>query len=124
MGDGPDAYPYGDPHDIANLEVHYPGDGRGDDGGFTPPAQILSAVRQAVVRHMTLILTFDRINSEQGDLPGYPLSLFKEVVNGVRRSGVKVLTFSGLDRSNELPVKNRIDVTVGRPSQIMVTISG
>ena len=73
---------------------------------------------------MTLILTFDRINSEQGDLPGYPLSLFKEVVNGVRRSGVKVLTFSGLDRSNEIPVKNRIDVTVGRPSQIMVTISG
>ena len=32
VGDGPDAYPYGDPHDIANLEVHYPGDGKRGDG--------------------------------------------------------------------------------------------
>jgi len=122
--DGPDAYPYGDPHGVTDLEIRYSGDRKRGGAGFTPPAQILSAVRQAVVHHMTLILTFDRINSEEGDVPGYPLSLFKEVVKGVRRSGIKVMTLSELDRSNGVPVRNHIDVTIGRPSQIMVTING
>lgn len=124
VADGPDAYPYGDPHEIAGLEIHYSVAGKTGGAGCTPPAQILSAVHQAVLHHMTLILTFDRINSEQGDVPGYPLSLFREVVNGVRRSGIKVMTFSELDRSNGIPVRNRIGLTAGRPSQITVAVSG
>ena len=124
MAGGPDAYPYGDPHGIASLDVHCSGGGRKGDGSCTPPAQVLSAVHQAVIHHMTLILTFDHINSERGEIPGYPLALFKELVNGIRRSGIKVMTFSELDRSNGVPVKNRIDVTAGRPSQIVVSISG
>jgi hypothetical protein len=124
VANSPDAYPYGDPHEIADLEVRYSGGGKRGDESFTPPANILSAVRQAVAHHMTLILSFDRINSEQGDLPGYPLSLFKQVVNGIRRSGIKVMTFSELDRSNGIPVINHIDVTAGQPSQITVDVSG
>jgi hypothetical protein len=73
---------------------------------------------------MTLILTFTRIHSQASDLPGYPLALFEQVVNGVRRSGIKVMTLSQLDRSNGVPVNNRIYVDDGKPSQITVQING
>ena len=121
---GLDAYPYGDPHGIASLEIHCSGGGRRGGGSCTPPAQVLSAVHQAVIHHMTLILTFGQIHSERGEAGGYPLASFKEIVNGVQRSGIRVMTFSELDRSNGIPVKNRIDVRAGRPSQIMVSVSG
>lgn len=124
VADGPDAYPYGDPHEVTDFEIHYSGDGKGGKASFTSPARILSAVHQAVVHRMVLILTFGRIKSEPGDLTGYPLSLFRKVVNGVRRSGIKVMTFSELDRSNGIPVRNRIGASAGRPSQIRVTIDG
>ena len=52
-----------------------------------------------------------------------PMPLFKKIVDGVRGSGIKVMTFSQLDRSNGVRVSNRIDVTVGRPSQITVQVS-
>jgi hypothetical protein len=52
------------------------------------------------------------------------LALFEQVVNGVHRSGIKVMTLSQLDRSNGVPVNNRIYVDDGRPSQITVQING
>jgi hypothetical protein len=122
--DGPDAYPYGDPREVTDLEVQYPGDGEGKGMSDTSPSQILSAVNQAQTHHMTLVLTFTRIHSQASDLPGYPLALFEQVVNGVRRSGIKVMTLSQLDRSNGVPVNNRIYVDDGRPSQITVQING
>jgi hypothetical protein len=122
--DGPDAYPYGDPRGVTDLEVQYPGDGEGKGMSDTSPSQILSAVNQAEAHHMTLILTFTRIHSQASDLPGYPLALFEQVVNGVHRSGIKVMTLSQLDRSNGVPVNNRIYVDDGRPSQITVQING
>jgi hypothetical protein len=121
--DNPDAYPYGDPRQVNDLEIQYPGDGEGGDTGFTPPSQIISAARQAAKNHMTLILTFHRIHSQASDLPGYPLKLFKEVVDGVRDSGATVMTLSQLDRSNHVPVNNRIYVSSGQRSQITVQIS-
>jgi hypothetical protein len=56
--DNPEAYPYGDPHGISDLEVNYPGDG-GEAGGagLTSPAEIAAAVHQAATYHTTLILT-------------------------------------------------------------------
>ncbi len=122
--DGPDAYPYGDPREITDLQVQNPGGGEGDHVSDTPPSEILSAVRQAVIHHMTIILTFDRIYSQPGDQPGYPLTLLKKVVDGVRHSGIKVMTLSQLDTSNGVSLDNRIYTSAGYPSQITVRISG
>jgi hypothetical protein len=72
---------------------------------------------------MTIILTFHRIHSQLSDLPGYPLRLFKKVVDGVRRSGIEVMTLSQLDQSNGVPVNNRINISPGSRPQITVRAS-
>ena len=123
VADNPDAWPYGDPHAISDLEIQYPGDGEGGDVGYTPPAEIISAVHQAINNHMTLILTFHRIHSEHSDPPGYPLALFKRIVNGVLASHIKVMNLSQLDRSNGIPLTNRIHVIPGHASLITVGIT-
>jgi Heparinase II/III-like protein/Heparinase II/III N-terminus len=123
IADGPDSYPYGDPHAISDLEVQSPVPGAGGAGGLTRPAQVLAAVRAAAADHQTLILTFGRIHSQASDPPGYPMSLFRQVVAGVRRSGIKVMSLSQLDRSNGVPVRNRIRLTAGRPSMITVHLT-
>lgn len=122
VADNPDAWPYGDPHAVSDLEIQYPGDGESGDVGYTPPSEIVSAVRQARHYHMTLILTFHRIYSQQGDPPGYPLGLFKEIANGIVAAHVKVLTLSELDHSNGIPTDNQIHVIPGKASQITVEI--
>jgi peptidoglycan/xylan/chitin deacetylase (PgdA/CDA1 family) len=121
--DGPDAWPYGDPHAISDLEIQYPGDGEAGDTGNTSPAEILAAVRQAEVHHMTLILTFHRIHSQASDRPGYPFALFKQIVNGVLASHVKVMTLSQLDHSNGVSTTNHIFLLPARPSQITANIT-
>jgi hypothetical protein len=120
----PDSYPFGNPKDVNDLEIQYPGDGEGGDIGYTSPSQILAAVKSADEYHTTLLLTFHRIHSEPSDLPGYPLALFKEIINGIRASGVRVLTLSELDRSNGVPVNNQIYVDGGERSLITATITG
>jgi hypothetical protein len=125
VANDPTAYPYGDPLLVSNLEIQYPGDeGEGGSPGLTTPAGIQTAVNQAVKYHMTLLLTFHRIYSQPGDLPGYPLTLFKQIVNEIRKSGIKVMTLSQLDRSNGVPVNNHIYYQPAQPSQITVTIGG
>ena len=84
---------------------------------------MLSEVHQAVIHHMTLILTFDHIKSERGELPAIRWPVQRSGQR-VRRSRIRVTTFSELDRSNGVPVKNRIDVAVGQPSQVTVAASG
>jgi Heparinase II/III-like protein/Heparinase II/III N-terminus len=118
-----DAYPYGDPREITDLETRYPEDGESGATNRTSPAEILSAVHQALIQNMTLILTFHGIHSESGGPPGYPLALFKKVVDGVRGSGIKVMTLSQLDRSNGVAVRNRIYVTNDIPSQLTVHVT-
>lgn len=120
--DNPDAYPFGNREDVNDLEIQYPGDGEGGIVGFTSPRQILSAVRSAERYHTTLILTFHRIHSEPSDLPGYPLQLFREVINGIRSSHIQTMTLSQLDRSNGVPVTNRIHYTEGKRSLITVAM--
>jgi hypothetical protein len=120
--DGPDAYPYGDPREAAGLQVEYPGDGQGEHARDTPPAQILATVHEAMAHHLTLILAFNQIYSEPGSLPGYPLTLFRKIVAGVHRSGIKVMTLSQLDASNGVKPINQIYASAGRPSQITVQI--
>ena len=123
VSDGPDGYPFGNREDVANFEVKYPGDGEVNTTGFTRPNQIAAAVRFAKRYHTTLILTFHRIHSEPSDLPGYPLSLFKRIIDGIRRAGIKVMTLSQLDRSDGVPVKNRIYSTGNKRALITVKIS-
>lgn len=121
VADNPDAYPYGDPHAVSDFEIEYPGD-EGDSGsaGLTPPSQVMSAVQQTISNRTTLILTFHRIHSEASDPAGYPLSLFEQIVNGVKQSGIKVMTLSQLDQSNGVPLNNRIYYKAEKPSQITV----
>lgn len=120
--DDPDAYPFGDREDVDNLEIQYPGDGESGDIGFTPPAEIIAAARSAQRNHMTLLLTFHRIRSQASDRPGYPMTLFRQVVDSVRKLGIKVMTLSQLDRSNGVPITNRIHASPGRRSLITVVI--
>jgi hypothetical protein len=121
--DNPEAYPYGDDHAISDLEVQYPGD-EGDAGsaGLTTPNYIDWAIKQAVAYHSTLILTFHRIHSVSTDPVGYPLALFKKTVDDIRQSRIRVLTLSQLDRSNGVPLTNRIYYKPAQPSQITVGI--
>jgi hypothetical protein len=121
--DNPDSYPFGDRHDVNDFEIQYPGDGEGGVTGFTSPAQVLAAVKSAQRYDTTLILTFHRIHSEPSDLPGYPLALFKKIIDGIRTSGIKVMTFSQLDRSNGIPVTNHLYYTSGKRSLITARIS-
>lgn len=122
--DNPEAYSYGDPHDISDLQVEFPGDGGKTGGaGLTSPAEIASAVHQAAIYHTTLILTFPSIHALPSDQPGYPLSMFKQVVNNIRQSGIKVMTFSQLDESNGVPVTNRIYYQPAKPAQLIVQLS-
>jgi heparinase II/III-like protein len=120
----PDSYPFGNPRDVNNLEIQYPGDGEGGDIKYTSPALISAAVKSAEEYHTTLILTFHRIHSEPSDLPGYPLALFEQVINGIRASGIPVMTLSELDRSNGVPVNNHIYVNDGENSLITASIAG
>jgi hypothetical protein len=121
---GPDNYPFSNPKDVSNLEIRYPGDGEDNDTGYTPPSLVLAAVKSAEEYHTTLLLTFNRIHSEPSDLPGYPLALFEEVINGIRASGIRVMTLSELDRSDGVPVNNHIYVNGGERSLITATITG
>jgi hypothetical protein len=120
--DNPDTYPFGISRAVTDLEIRYQGDGQGDRVGSRPSA-VISAVSQAVKYHQTIILTFRRIKSMAGDLTGYPLAAFKKIVDGIRQSGIKVMTLSELDRSNGIPVRNRIDFTPARPAQITVNVT-
>lgn len=125
VADNPDAYPYGDPHAISDFEIQYPGDeGEGGNSGLTSPAEVFSVLRQAIAYHSTLILTFHRIYSQPSDPPGYPLPLFKQIVNGIRQSGIKVMTLSQLDQSNGVPLTNRVHYEPAQPPQITVQIRG
>jgi hypothetical protein len=121
--DNPDAYPYGEPHAVANLEIQSPRGGEGGDVGYTPPSEVLAAVNETEQDHMTIVLTFHRIRSEASDPQVYPLSRFKEVVNGVLRTGIKVMALSQLDQRNGVPVTDHIYMTSGRPPQLTVSLS-
>lgn len=120
--DNPDAYPFGNRAEVNDLEIQYPGDGEAGDIGYTSPGEILRAVRSAARHHLTLLLTFHRIHTRASDPPGYPLQLFKKVVNGIQESRVRVLTLSQLDRSDGVPVRNHIYVDPGKRAQISVEI--
>jgi hypothetical protein len=123
--DNPDAYPYGDPHAISDLEIQYTGDkGEAGTAGSTLPPEVLSAIHQALTYHSTLILTFHRIHSVASDPPGYPLALFKQIVDEIKQSGIKVYTLSQLDESNGVPVTNQIHYQPAQPAQITVHIDG
>ena len=120
----PEAFPFGNPLRVKTLEISSPTDSEaGGAGVTTSPAEVLQAVADAKRFHTTLILTFHRIHALRSDRPGYPISLFRAIVNGVVRSHIAVTTLSGLDRLMGVPENNRIVVHPGIASQIDVRVS-
>ena len=134
----PETYPFGDRLAVTTLEVQSLSDAEtGADGILTPPSQVGEALADTKRFGNTLILTFHRIHSRPSDawslvdpgaatlIPtGYPLSDFKIIANEIKASGLPVLTFSGLDRSNGIPEDNYVHVNPGHPSQIVLHVTG
>lgn len=119
----PTAYPFADPLGVMTLEVESPQDAEGGaQGKYTSPAEIAQAVSDAKRFGNTLILTFHRIHATATDPPGYSLSDFEAVADGLKASGVAIMTFSQLDRSNGIPENNRIEIRPAIPSQIRVGV--
>jgi hypothetical protein len=118
----PEAYPFGDPLRVKTLLIE-PSDSEGQIAGIvTTPAQVERAVLDAKRYGLTLILTFHRIHSEPADPPGFPMRYFKEIVDGVRRTHIAVVTLSGLDQLMGVPEDNRIEIQPAVPSQIVVSV--
>jgi hypothetical protein len=119
----PETYPFGDRLAVKTLEVQSPKDAEtGADNIFTPPAQVAQALADAKRFGNTLILTFHRIHATASDESGYPLNDFKAIADEIKASGLPVLTFSGLDRSNGIPEDNYVHVDLGHPSQTIVRV--
>jgi hypothetical protein len=119
----PEAYPFGDPLRVKTLEVASATDSEGGSRtGMTDPAQVGRAAQDAVRFHTTLIVTVHRIHTRSTDPPGYPLGAFQKIVDELRRSHIRVVTLSGLDRLMGLSGNDRIVMTPGRPAQIAVAL--
>jgi hypothetical protein len=118
-----DAYPFGDREQVSTLVVQNAFTGDGGGPGATSPQEVIADARAAEANHTTLIVTFQRIHATPTDVPGYPLRMFEKIVNGVRATGIPVLTLSQLDRSDGVPVTNHISWTAGRPALISAQIS-
>src|SRR5262249_14266741 len=118
-----EAFPFGEPLRVKTLEVQDPADSEGGAAGqFTAPGEVQRAVLNAKRYHLTLILTFHRIKAQASDPPGYPLDAFEKIVDGIRSSGVRVTTLSGLDAMMNVPEDNHISIHAGTPSQLSVSI--
>jgi hypothetical protein len=118
-----DAYPFGDREQVSTLVVQNAFTGDGGGPGATSPQEVIADARAAEANHTTLIVTFQRIHATPTDVPGYPLRMFEKIVNGVRATGIPVMTLSQLDRSDGVPVTNHISWTAGRPALISAQIS-
>jgi hypothetical protein len=118
-----DAYPFGDREQVSTLVVQNAFTGDGGGPGATSPQEVIADARAAQANHTTLIVTFQRIHATPTDVPGYPLRMFEEIVNGVRSTGIPVMTLSQLDRSYGVPVTNHISWAAGRPALISAQIS-
>ena len=120
----PEAFPFGSPLRVKTLEIHAPGDsGDGSASKVTPPDSVIRAVRDALRYHDTLIVTMHRIDALASDTRGYPLTDFVQILDGIKRLHIPVVTLSGLDKMNAVPENARIVVRPGKPSLITVSIS-
>ena len=119
----PEAFPFGSPLRVKTLELHAPGDsGDGAASALTPPDQVVSAARDALRYHDTLIVTLHRIDALPTDSRGYPLTDFVQILNGIKRLHIPVRTLSGLDRMNGVPETAHITVRPAKPSLITVSV--
>jgi hypothetical protein len=122
--DAPEAFPYGSPLRVKTFEVHSPNDsGDGGSAALTAPAHVLSAARDALAYHSTLIVTMHRIDALPTDSRGYPLTDFVQILNGIKRLHIPVLTLSQLDKLDGVPETARITLRPAIPSLITVTIT-
>jgi len=117
------AYPFSNRGQVSTILVQNALTADGGGRGATSPQAVIAAARRAVKDHTTLIVTFQRIHATPTDVAGYPLAMFEKIVNGVRSTGIPVMTLSQLDRSDGVPVTNHISWAAGRPAMISAQIS-
>jgi hypothetical protein len=118
--EGPEAFPFGSPLRVKTLNVRFAGE---YSGVRTAPSEVIAAVRDARRYRTLLIVTLHRIKTLPSDRPGYPLADFKRIVDGVKRAGVPVLTFSELDEMNGVSISSEIEVGPAVPPTIEVAIT-
>ncbi len=70
--------------------------------------------------HTPLILTFHRIHATATDRPGYPLKSFERIVDGIAKTGVRVVTLADWTGLTEFLEDDRVVVRAGAASQIVV----
>jgi peptidoglycan/xylan/chitin deacetylase (PgdA/CDA1 family) len=123
---GTDAFPFGSPHRVRAFGLSSPGDlkdGSHDHIKATPVSQVVAAIRDAKRYRSTLFLTAHRIKSTPSDRPGYPLAMFKQVVDAIVAEGLQVKTLSELDAMNGVIGTDTTTVTPAVPSLITVRVS-
>lgn len=123
IDNSPEAYPFGSRLRVKTFEVRNAGEGTTLGAKTTPPADVLAAARDAVRYHTPLILTFHRVKALPSDRPGYPIKLFKEIVDGIGRIGIRVMSLSQLDALNGVPEDNKIVVRPAVPPMTTVAIT-
>jgi hypothetical protein len=118
---GPEAYPFGSPLRVKTFELHSPGDGSdGSAGTLTTISQAGAAIADAREYRQTLIITAHRIHGTATDPPGYPLDMFREIVDLVRESNLPVVTLSQLDAMNGIPESDNIFIRPAVPTVMTV----
>lgn len=123
---GTDAFPFGSPRRVRAFGLSSPGDlkdGSHDHIKATPVHEAVAAIRDAKRYRSTLFLTAHRIKSTPSDRPGYPLEMFKQVVDAVVAEGLPVKTLSELDAMNGVIGTDTTTVTPAVPSLITVRVS-
>lgn len=123
---GTDSFPFGSPHRVRAFGLSSPGDlkdGSHDNIRATPVAEVVAAIRDAKKYRATLFLTAHRIKSTPSDRPGYPLPMFKQVVDAVVAEGLPVKTLSQLDAMNGVIGSDKTTVTPAVPSLITVRVT-
>jgi peptidoglycan/xylan/chitin deacetylase (PgdA/CDA1 family) len=123
---GTDAFPFGSPRRVRAFGLSSPGDlkdGSHDTIKATPVSEVVAAIRDAKTYRSTLFLTAHRIKSTSSDRPGYPLAMFKQVVDAVVAEGLPVKTLSQLDAMNGVIGHDTTTVTPAVPSLITVRVT-
>lgn len=125
---GDEIFPFADPLRVRTFELHYPRDsseGGGVNARLTPASEVLKAVREVQSYGGVLFVTGHRFEVGDPNHAGYPLAEFQKIVNGVKRSGVTVMTLSELDGMNGMiarPSAGAVEATYGQIVPVFVDL--
>jgi peptidoglycan/xylan/chitin deacetylase (PgdA/CDA1 family) len=111
----PEVFPFGDNLDVKDFNVNEK----------STAVQVHNALKDAKLCRQTLILTFHRIwtGPPSSPLPKSNTRVqdFETIIKDIKYQGIPVLTFSELDRLNNIP-ENKISFDKGNPARQIVRI--